>query len=78
VAGLNTVPDDRITTQLDVSAQSETMKNALYCQRHRARDFIHGLAEDQRVEWNTEYYLLIESRLRKRSRREKDLFAGLR
>ncbi|MBM3130485.1 MAG: PIG-L family deacetylase [Chloroflexi bacterium] len=78
VAGLNAVPDDRITTKLDVAAQSEAMKNALYCQRQRALDFIRRLTEDQRVEWNTEYYILIESRLRRKSRREKDLFAGLR
>ena len=45
--------------------------------RH-ALDFIRWLTEDRRVEWNTEYYALVESRLRKKSRREKDLFAGLR
>jgi LmbE family N-acetylglucosaminyl deacetylase len=78
VAGLNAVPDDRITTILDVAAQGEMMKNALRCQRHRAFDFIRWLTEDQRVEWNTEYYTLIESRLRRKARREKDLFAGLR
>jgi hypothetical protein len=78
VAGLNSVPDDQITAMLDVSAYSEMMRNALYCQRHRALDFIRWLTEDHRAEWNTEYYALVESRLRRKSRREKDLFAGLR
>lgn len=75
--GLNAVPDDRITTRLDVSGYREVMRNALYCQRHRAPDFIRWL-EDRRIEWNTEYYALVESRLNRKSRREKDLFAGLR
>ena len=78
VIGLNSVPDDQITAMLDVSAYGEMMKNALYCQRHRALDFIRWLTEDHRVEWNTEYYALVESRLHKKPRREKDLFAGLR
>jgi hypothetical protein len=54
------------------------MKNALYCQRHRALDFIRWLTEDQGIEWNTEYYELVESRIRRKIRHEKDLFAGLR
>jgi LmbE family N-acetylglucosaminyl deacetylase len=78
VGGLNFVPDDQITTMLDVTAHSEAMKNALYCQRHRALDFIRWLTEDRHVEWNTEYYALVESRLPRKPRREKDLFAGLR
>lgn len=78
IGELNFVPDDQITTMLDVSAYGEMMKSALYCQRHRAFDFIRWLTEDHRVEWNTEYYALVESRLRRRTRREKDLFAGLR
>jgi LmbE family N-acetylglucosaminyl deacetylase len=78
VHGLSSVPDEEITTMLDVTSYSEAMKNTLYCQRHRALDFIRWLTEDQRVQWNTEYYVLYESRLRKKGRREKDLFAGLR
>ncbi len=71
------VPDDRITTVLDVSAQSEVVKSAWYCQRHGALDFVRRAIEHQ-IEWNTEYYVLVESRLRRRTRRENDLFAGLR
>jgi LmbE family N-acetylglucosaminyl deacetylase len=78
IGELNFVPDDQITTTLDVSAHSEAMKNTLYCQRHRAFDFIRWLTEDQHVEWSREHYTLVESRLGKRARREKDLFAGLR
>jgi len=78
VGEFNSVPDDQITTTLDVSAYGEAMKNALYCQRHRALDFIRWLTEDRRIEWNAEYYALVESRLPKKSRREEDLFAGLR
>jgi len=78
VRGLSAAPDKQITTVLDVSAYSEAMKNALYCQRHSALDFIRWLTENPQVEWNAEYYALIESRLHKKARREKDLFAGLR
>lgn len=76
--GLNAVPDEHITTRLDVSAQSEIMKNALYCQRHRALDYIRWLTEEQHLAWNTEYYTLVESRLPYRPTNETDLFAGLR
>lgn len=78
VTGLRGVPDEQITTTLDVSAQSEVMKNISYCQRQHALDFIHSLSDAQRAEWKTEYYILVESRLRRRARREKDLFAGVR
>lgn len=75
VHGLNSVPDDQITTILDVSSFSEAMKSALYCQRHRALDW---LTDSPEIKWNSEYYALIESHLNRRPRREKDLFAGLR
>ena len=75
VQGLYAVPDNEITTVLDVSSFSEAMKSALYCQRHRALDW---LMDNPQVEWNSEYYALIKSHLNKRPRREKDLFAGLR
>ena len=78
VQGLYSVPDDQVTTVLDVSSYSEAMKNALYCQRSHALDYIRWLMEEQRVEWDKEYYLLVESRLNRKARREKDLFAGLR
>ena len=78
VDGLYSVPDEEITTILDVSSFSEAMKNALYCQRHRALDFIRWLSDNPQVEWTTEYYALVESNLRRKPRREKDLFAGLR
>jgi hypothetical protein len=75
---LCSVPDEEVTTVLDVSAYSEAMKNALYCQRSHALDFIRWLMEDRRVQWEREYYSLVESRLHKKPRHEKDLFAGLR
>lgn len=78
VRELHAMPDKEITTQLDVSAYSEAIKNAMYCQRHDALDFMRGLGEHPEAEWHTEYYALIESRLPKKPRREKDLFAGLR
>lgn len=78
VQSLRSIPDDQVTTVLDVSAYAEAMKNALYCQRSQALDFIRWLTEEQRVEWDREYYLLVESRLNRKPRREKDLFAGLR
>ncbi len=78
VQGLCSVPDDQVTTVLDVSSYGEAMKNALYCQRSHALDFIRWLMEEQRVEWDKEFYSLVESRLNRKSKREKDLFAGLR
>lgn len=76
--GLASVPDEQITTVLDVSAFGEAMHSALYCQRSRVLDFLRGLADAQRLQWDREYYTLVESRLNKKPRREKDLFAGLR
>lgn len=78
VRELHALPDKEITTQLDVSAYSEAIKNAMYCQRHDALDFMRWFGAHPETEWHTEYYALIESRLPKKSRREKDLFAGLR
>jgi LmbE family N-acetylglucosaminyl deacetylase len=78
VQGLSAVADDRVTTVLDVSSYSEAMSKALYCQRHHILDSIRWLTEDRRVQWDSEYYMLIESRLNKKPRREKDLFAGIR
>jgi LmbE family N-acetylglucosaminyl deacetylase len=78
VKGLSSVPDDLVTTILDVSAYSEAMTKALYCQRSHALDSIRWLTEEKHVQWDTEYYTLVKSRLSKKPRREKDLFAGLR
>ncbi len=78
VQGLYSVPDDQVTTIIDVSMYGEAMKNALYCQRSHALDYIRWLMEDQRIEWDREYYSLVESRLHRKPRRERDLFAGLR
>ncbi|MBI5301462.1 MAG: PIG-L family deacetylase [Chloroflexi bacterium] len=76
--GLFSVPDETITTTLDVSAFTGSVTKALYCQRSEATDFIRWLTKERQVHWNMEYYLLVESRLNKKPRREKDLFAGLR
>lgn len=78
VQGLSAVADDRITTILDVSTYGEAMSQALYCQRHHILDSIGWLTEAHRVQWDAEYYMLVESRLNKKPRREKDLFAGIR
>jgi LmbE family N-acetylglucosaminyl deacetylase len=78
VQGLYSVPDKNITTMLDVSAYAGAINKALYCQRSDATDFIRWLTKERKVEWNTEYYALVESRLNRKPRREKDLFAGLR
>ena len=77
VKGLSGLPDDQITTVLDVSASSEAMNKALYCHCNESLDFIHWL-DKGRKEWQAEYYVLGESSLNKKPRREKDLFAGLR
>ena len=78
IQGISTVADDLVTTILDVSQYGEAMSKALYCQRHHILDSIRWLTEEKRVQWGSEYYTLIESRLNKKPRREKDLFAGLR
>jgi len=78
VQGLYGVPDASITTTLDVSAFTGAVNKALYCQRSEATDFVRWLTKERQIEWDTEYYALVESRLNKKPRREKDLFAGLR
>ncbi len=78
IPGIHAAPDQEITTVLDVSMYHEAIKNALYCQRHGGLDFIRWLTENPHMQWNAEYYTLVESRLRKRPKHEKDLFAGLR
>jgi LmbE family N-acetylglucosaminyl deacetylase len=78
VKDLSSVPDARVTTILDVSSYSEAMTKALYCQRHHVLDSIRWLTEERRLQWDAEYYMLVESRLNKKPRRERDLFAGIR
>ncbi len=78
VQGLHGVPDEQITTILDVSEFGGAINKALYCQRSDALDFVRWLTKERHVQWDTEYYALVESRLNKKPRREKDLFAGLR
>jgi LmbE family N-acetylglucosaminyl deacetylase len=78
VSGLCSVPDAQVTTVLDVSPYAQAMKNALYCQRSRVLDFVRWLMEEQQVQWDREYYSLVESRLNRKARNERDLFAGLR
>ncbi len=78
VASLYAVADDQVTTVLDVSTYSEAMKNTMYCQRSHALDFIGWLTEERSVRWDKEYFSLVESRLNRRPRHERDLFAGLR
>jgi len=78
VTGVAAVPDADVTAVLDVSSYSEAMTKALYCQRHHLVDSIRWLTEERRLEWDAEYYTLVESRLNKKPRREHDLFAGLR
>lgn len=78
VSNLSTVPDNQVTTVLDVSAYGEAMRNALFCQRSHELDFIRWLADEQRIQWDHEYYSLVNSRLNRKTKKENDLFAGLR
>ena len=78
VKDLSAVPDEAVTTVLDVSSYSEAMTKALYCQRHHIIDSIRWLTSGRQLQWDTEYYMLVESRLNRKPRRERDLFAGLR
>ncbi len=76
--GLNGVPDDQVTTVLDVSPYSEMKMRAVFCQRHHSQDFTHWRMANAGMEWKEEHFILAASRLPKRPRKEKDLFAGLR
>ncbi len=78
VQGIHAVPDESITTSLDVSEFTGAVNKALYCQRSEASDFVRWLTKERQVHLETEYYALAESRLNRKPRREKDLFAGLR
>jgi LmbE family N-acetylglucosaminyl deacetylase len=76
--GLASVQDDQITATLDVSPYCDAARNALLCQRRRSLGITHGPLATQGGPWNNEYYTLVESHLNRRTRRERDLFAGLR
>lgn len=78
IHGLAGVPDDHVTTVLDVSLYSEAKLKTLYCQRNQMLDSTRWLGEDSQVKWNEEYFELAASNIRRRSRTEDDLFAGLR
>lgn len=78
IQGLSAVPDERVTTVLDVSSHNQAMSKALFCQRSGSTDFIQWLNSHPQISWDAEYYELAESTLNKKARREKDLFAGLR
>ena len=76
--GFNGVPDERVTTILDVSPYSEMKLRAVYCQRHHAQDFAHWVRSQNGLEWNEEHFILAASHMNRRPRKERDLFAGLR
>jgi hypothetical protein len=75
---LNGIPDEQVTTVLDVSPYSEMKLRAVYCQRHHVMDYTRWLETSATLQWNEEHFILAESKLGKRTRKEKDLFAGLR
>jgi LmbE family N-acetylglucosaminyl deacetylase len=75
---LNGVPDDQVTTVLDVSPYSEMKLKAVYCQRHHSQDYARWRETNGGMQWNEEHFILAASHLGRRSKREKDLFAGLR
>jgi hypothetical protein len=78
LGGLNAVPDDQITTVLDVSPYSDLKLKAVYCQRHHVLDYTRWLESSRGLQWNEEHFILAASNVGKRSRRERDLFAGIR
>ncbi len=76
--GLNGVPDEQITTVLDVSPYSEMKLKAVYCQRHHSQDYARWRETNGGMQWNEEHFILAATHLGKRTKKEKDLFAGLR
>ena len=78
VTGIPGVPDEQITTVLDVSLFAESKLKALYCQRNHILDYARWQTEEKRSDWNREYFLLAQSNLGRKPRRESDLFFGLR
>lgn len=78
ITGLRGLPDEQITTVLDVSSFAESKLKALYCQRNNILDYARWLSEDKHADWNREYFLLAHSNLTRKPKRESDLFFGLR
>lgn len=76
--GLNGVPDEQVTTVLDVSPYSEMKLKSVYCQRHHSQDYSRWRETNGGMSWNEEHFILAASHLGKRMKKEKDLFAGLR
>lgn len=75
---LNAVPDNTVTTILDVSPYSEMKLKAVYCQRHHSQDYARWRETNGGMQWNQEHFILAATHLGKRPKKEKDLFAGLR
>lgn len=75
---LHGVPDEQVTTILDVSPYSEMKMKAVYCQRHHSQDFARWRKANAGMEWNEEHFILAASNVHRRTRKERDLFAGLR
>lgn len=78
LSGFTGVPDQDVTTILDVSPYSEMKLKAVYCQRTHSLDYNGWLESNGGIQWNEEHFILAASHLAKRSRKERDLFAGLR
>ncbi len=78
ISGMAGVPDDQVTATLDVSSYSESMTQTLFCHRNKSLDYIRWLIAERQLEWKNEYYALAGANVKKKMRREKDLFAGLR
>jgi len=76
--GFSGVPDQEVTTVLDVSPYSEMKLKAVYCQRNHSLDYARWLAANGGMQWNEEHFILAATHLARKSRRERDLFAGLR
>ncbi len=78
IEGLPTIPDEQITTTLDVSSYGTSTSKTMFCNRNKSLDNVRGLIAEKQIEWDTEYYALAQTHLQRKPRREKDLFAGLR
>ncbi len=78
VHGLRTVPDAEVTTILDVSRYTETKLRTFYCHRNHIHDYARWAQGGTSVKWNEEYFVLAGSNLRRKIRKEHDLFTGLR
>ncbi len=75
---VTTVSDDEATTIVDVSHYNEAKLSTLYCQRDHSQDYARWLGARAGLHWEQEYFVLAASHLRRKTRKENDLFAGLR